>query len=151
MDDDIELEIGDVGQEFGVTVSEKPALPPDDLDQDMEEGELSDNDQDLRRTLRRKKKIHERLGPRVNFNSGLGDNYNVSHTLLPVGYYFFENLGIRCQKFFDNFRIWFNNLELLEWLKILNLRQKEKPERKDFSFVIFQNLLIQMYSKCMKA
>ena len=63
--DDVELEIQEAGGQD--LYNEQP-----EDDYDMEEGELSDNDQpqqpDLRRTLQavRKKSLHERLGPRVN-------------------------------------------------------------------------------------
>ena len=70
MDDDIELEIGGAGQEFGAI--QEP-------DQDMEEGELSDSE-DLRHRMLggRKKNIHDRLGPRINFGADMGQK------LLPV-------------------------------------------------------------------
>lgn len=82
MDDDIELEIpaNAAEQEFGVDDSKAVGME----DQDMEEGELSDNDQhisssNIRRSLLdrigpKSKNIHDRLGPRVvNFGKSLPD------------------------------------------------------------------------------
>ena len=85
MDDDIELEIEESGQEFGVGVT----VGTDD--QLMEEGELSDND-DLRLThlggggAGRRKNIQDRLGPRVNFASKTGDGYDMSQKILPASF-----------------------------------------------------------------
>ena len=78
--DDIELEIETPAQDF--------TNAPADEDQDMEEGEISNNDeQDLRVSLIRRKPLAERLGPRVHKSTAFGvenDFSGAARAKLPV-------------------------------------------------------------------
>jgi len=91
MDDDIEIEIEESGQEFAAAPEFGVGGTADASgDQLMEEGELSDHE-DLRRTHlggnfgRSRKNIQDRLGPRVNFAAVAGgdSNYDMSQKTLP--------------------------------------------------------------------
>ena len=83
--DDIELEID--------TPAQDSFNAPADEDQDMEEGEI--DDQDLRLDLNRRKPLSERLGPRVPKSATFGvenDFSGAGRFKLPVRIFFSQKI-----------------------------------------------------------